>query len=70
MLKKFVSVLLVILSCLSMSMLFTGCDDDSSYDDKDLRDADAWDYDGDGKLNQKELEDYGDFYQDMQDAGY
>lgn len=70
MFKKIISAVLVILSCLSMSMLFTGCDSDSSDNDKDLRDADAWDYDGDGKLNQKELEDYGGFYQDMHDAGY
>ncbi|MBO5449330.1 MAG: hypothetical protein J5994_08370 [Ruminococcus sp.] len=70
MFKKIISAVLVILSCLSVSVMFTGCDGDSDDNGKNLYDADAWDYDGDGKLNRNEMEDYNDFNQDMRDAGY
>lgn len=67
--KKFLLALLLIVSLCSASVL-TGCTGGSDYSEKDLFEADAWDYDGDGKLNDKELNDYGDFYQDAYDYAY
>lgn len=39
-----------------------------SSDDKDLYDYKSWDYDGDGKMNEKETKDYLEFKHDMDKA--
>ncbi len=68
--KKFISIMLVIVSCLSISMLFTGCGSSSgsgNYDTNDYyyKNNDA---DNDGYINDKEFQNaVGDW---MDDNGY
>ncbi len=67
---KKLSLILAIAMMLGMSCLTMGCGGSSCGGDKDLFNAKSWDYDGDGKLNKDELNDYGDFYQDAYDYAY
>ncbi len=63
------SLILAAVIAAGIAVTLTGCGGGSS-GGKDLYDADSWDYDGDGKLNNKELGDYADFYQDAYDYVY
>lgn len=68
---KKLSLILAVAMMLGMSAMITGCGGSSgSSGGKDLFDAKSWDYDGDGKLNNDELKDYGGFYQDAYDYAY
>ncbi len=67
---KKLSLILAAVIAAGMMSVFTGCGGGSSSGGGDLFDADSWDYDGDGKLNNKEMGDYADFYQDAYDYAY
>lgn len=66
---KKLSIILAIITMGSIVVMSTGCGSSSS-DEKDLFDAKSWDYDGNGKLNDDELGDYADFYQDAYEYAY
>lgn len=67
---KKLCIILAIITMVSTVVMTTGCGSSSNSGEKDLFDAKSWDYDGDGKLNDKEQKDYGDFYQDAYDYAY
>lgn len=55
--KRIIAIFMTALLAVSAISL-VGCDEE----EKDLNKAKSWDYDGDGRLNEREQKDYEDYY--------
>lgn len=61
--KKILALVLAFSMCFSSMILLTSCDEEDD-DNEVLTDAEDWDYDNDGTLDNDEREDYENYMRD------